>query len=181
MILMLLVIMAGSHKKSPQSAKEWCFAMRVLFVYPFFLQQSALEREWMMPYFPLGLLYLAAAARQAGHEVAVFDGTFAPGPQIYEQQVQAFQPDVVCLASLITLRPMALELAQISRARGCRVIFGGPDPSQSPEAYLTRADEGRAILGGEAENSLVAYLAALAEGSDWRQVPGLIWQGPEAM
>ncbi|MGC9333703.1 MAG: hypothetical protein ACP5JJ_06115 [Anaerolineae bacterium] len=38
----------------------------LLLVNPLFLVQDPVERRLMTPYFPLGLLYLAATARAAG-------------------------------------------------------------------------------------------------------------------
>ena len=49
----------------------------LLLANPLFLSQNEAERELMSPYFPLGLLYLAASVRDCGYSVAVFDGTFA--------------------------------------------------------------------------------------------------------
>ena len=135
--------------------------MRLLFVYPFFLRESALEKKWRTPYPPLGLLYLAAMARQAGHAVSLFDGTFQPGAEAFDDAYDAFSPDVVCLASLVTLRPTALSLARLARARGAAVIVGGQDAASAPEAYL---DSGliSAIVVGEGEETLVELLEALS-------------------
>lgn len=147
--------------------------MRVLLAYPFFLKNSALEREWMMPYFPLGILYLASAARHAGHEVAVFDGTFAESETAFAKHLSDFQPDVVCIASLVTLRPAALELGKMSAAQGAKVIYGGADPSVEPDAYLQ--DEAIVVLG-EGELSFVELLAVLDQQGDIEKVPGIAYQ-----
>ncbi|MGH2593337.1 MAG: B12-binding domain-containing radical SAM protein [Anaerolineae bacterium] len=143
--------------------------MNLLFVYPFFLNESALERQWMTLYPPLGLLYLAAAARQAGHAVTVFDATFASGEADFVAVMEARSPDVVCFASLITLRPTALRLAAISRARGVVTLAGGPDPTTFPEAYLHPSpltplllEEGKRgfdfVVSGEADDTLLELL-----------------------
>jgi anaerobic magnesium-protoporphyrin IX monomethyl ester cyclase len=127
-----------------------------LFVNPFFLKNSVMEQEWMMPYFPLGLLYLAATTREAGHQVAVFDGTFAAGEADFQAALTRHQPQVVCFASLITLRPIALRLADIARDYGATIIFGGPDPSQEPATYL---DHAAVVVRGEGERTLLDLLA----------------------
>lgn len=130
--------------------------MNLLFVNPFFLKDSTMEQEWMMPYFPLGLLYLAAISREAGHHVAVFDGTFSTGPADFQKALMQHQPEVVCIASMVTLRPIAQQLAEIARAYGARIIFGGPDPSQEPAAYL---DEATVVVRGEGEQTLLDLLS----------------------
>jgi radical SAM superfamily enzyme YgiQ (UPF0313 family) len=144
--------------------------MRILFTYPFFLKNSALEREWMMPYFPLGLLYLAATARAEGHSVAVFDGTFESDESAFEAALDTFQPQVVCIASLITLRPAALALGQHSAKGGLTVLYGGPDPTLDPQAYL---HPGAVVVYGEGEQTLVELLHALAQGADLVHVNGI--------
>ena len=75
--------------------------MKVLFVYPFFLEDSVLEQQWQTPYFPLGILYMAAAARGAGHDVTVFDGTFTT-PQAFYETFERLSPDALCIASVVS-------------------------------------------------------------------------------
>ncbi|HKZ86927.1 MAG TPA: cobalamin-dependent protein [Anaerolineae bacterium] len=144
--------------------------MKILFVYPFFLNESALEQQWMTLYPPLGLLYLAAGARRAGHGVAVFDGTFAEGDADFVGALDRHRPDVVCFASLITLRPIALRLASTARLRGAVTIAGGPDPTSYPEEYLLplslreRGPGGEIfslVVTGEADETLLEVLDAL--------------------
>ncbi|MBI3760544.1 MAG: cobalamin B12-binding domain-containing protein [Chloroflexi bacterium] len=153
--------------------------MRLLFAYPFFLGESALEQRWLTPYPPLGLLYLAAAARQAGHTVAVFDGTFQPGREAFALACRDFDPEVVCLATLITLRPTTLRLAEMARASGAAVIAGGADASNDPEAYLRPGGLIRTAAVGEGEETLVELLDALASGPALEGVKGIAFAGSD--
>jgi len=41
----------------------------------------------MRPYSPLATLLAAALIREAGHEVSLFDATFAPGVQAFEEEL----------------------------------------------------------------------------------------------
>ena len=88
------------------------------------------------PYFPLGLLYLASFVRDAGHTVTIFDGTFAPDESAFAEQLADDQPDVVGLSALKPTREMALVLARMAADAGAVVLFGGPDPTVDPSAYL---------------------------------------------
>ena len=146
--------------------------MKVLFVNPFFFAHSALERQFRTFYFPLGLLYLAAVAREAGHDVAVFDGTFIPSEEAFADALDAHQPAVVCIAGWVTVQPAALRLASTAGSRGVRVIVGGPGPTASPAAYLEHQTIDAAVMG-EGERTLVDLLAATAAGNDLRGVAGL--------
>ena len=67
-------------------------SLDILLVHPVFLSQNQAERELMSPYFPLGLLYLAAFLRERGFEVDIFDGTFRMGPGLCALSLEAQQP-----------------------------------------------------------------------------------------
>ena len=130
--------------------------MRLLFAHAFFLNQSALEQRWLTPYPPLGLLYLAAAARRAGHAVSFFDGTFAETESDFDSALARHRPDAVCFGTLITIRPAVLRLAAKARAADCRTVAGGPDATAHPEAYLPAVG---AVVIGEGEHALLDWLA----------------------
>ena len=108
----------------------------LLLAHPLFLAQSPDEQEASSPYFPLGLLYLASWVRQVGHDVAVFDGTFEPGPSAFAGALAQHQPDVVGISALQPTRGTALELARLAAATGAAVVIGGPDPTADPTPYL---------------------------------------------
>ena len=55
----------------------------LMLVNPLFLHEDPVEQRLMTPYFPLGLLYLAAMAREAGYEVSIFDAMFQPGDEAF--------------------------------------------------------------------------------------------------
>jgi radical SAM superfamily enzyme YgiQ (UPF0313 family) len=152
--------------------------LKVLFVNPFFLADSALERQLMTLYFPLGLLYLAGVAREAGHTVTVFDGTFADGDSAFADALDAHAPDVVCIASLVTLRPAALRLARLAHERTATVIVGGPDPTAEPEVYLGEPAVD-VVVAGEGEQTLVDLLATLGTSRDLGNVAGIAYRAAE--
>jgi len=108
----------------------------ILLANPLFISKDPVEARLMTPYFPLGLLYLASMLRQHDYQVAMFDGTFEPDYDSFEQAMQQVQPRIVGITALITTRIHALKLAEIAKRFGAYVIFGGPDPTGKPEAYL---------------------------------------------
>lgn len=109
---------------------------RILFAHPLFLAKSPDEQAASSPYFPLGLLYLAGYVREVGHEVAIFDGTFEPDESSFATALEREQPDVVGLSALLPTRDVALTLAAMAADFGATVIFGGPDPTLTPQTYL---------------------------------------------
>jgi radical SAM superfamily enzyme YgiQ (UPF0313 family) len=108
----------------------------ILLANPLFVWHDPVEKALMTPYFPLGLLYLAAVLRQNDYSVAVYDGAFEQDYSGFEQALIRYQPKVVGITALITVRRSALALAEIAKRHGATVIFGGPDPTGKPEAYL---------------------------------------------
>ena len=112
----------------------------IMLVNPLFIGKDPVEGKLMTPYFPLGLLYLAAALRENDYNVAMFDGTFEPDYDSFEQAMIRCRPKIVGLTALITTRNNALKLAEIAKRHGAYVIFGGPDPTGKPEAYLRHKD-----------------------------------------
>lgn len=112
---------------------------KILLVHPLFLSKSPDEQELSSPYFPLGLLYLAGYVREHGHDVAVFDGTFAPDESTFADALEREQPDMVGISALAPTRDQAVTLAAMAGAAGPIVVVGGPDPTARPEVYLAEA------------------------------------------
>lgn len=109
----------------------------MLLAHPLFLAKSPEEQAASSPYFPLGLLYLASWVREVGHTVAIFDGTFEPGPEAFSDALEQHQPDVVGISALLPTRESAFELAAIAKSSGAIVVVGGPDPTADPAPYVS--------------------------------------------
>lgn len=152
--------------------------MRVLLV-------SANRERIPDPIFPLGLAYIAAAARQAGHEVAVADLCFGRNPLAdLRRQVNAFQPDVVGLsirnidnaAYPLTVeyldqhREVVESLRAVTRAP---IVLGGSGFAILPGPYM-RVLDGDWGVAGEGEQAFVELLAALDRGGNPAGIPGVI-------
>ena len=138
---------------------------KLLLVHPLFLAHSPDEQAAGSPYFPLGLLYLAAYVREKGHDVAVFDGTFSPGPAAFVDRLAVEKPDVVGISALQPTRSMALQLAALAKQAGCSVIFGGPDPTREPLKYAANPAVD-VVVHHEGEQT-IERLLALHKGDGW--------------
>jgi len=108
---------------------------KILFCHPMFLSKNPNEQVASSPYFPLGLLYLAGYVREYGHQVSMFDATFAEDESAFAAALRKEAPDVVGISALMPTREMALTLAQMANEEGAIVILGGPDPTRSPAGY----------------------------------------------
>ncbi len=140
----------------------------LMLVNPLFLHSDPVESRLMTPYFPLGLLYLAGAAREAGHDVTIFDAMFAEGDDAFLSALERERPQIVGLSVLATVREAALRLAALAKAWGATVIVGGADPTARPDLYLQQQAGGVFLVDvaviGEGEDTILEILPPLLEG-----------------
>ncbi len=130
---------------------------------------------------PLGILYVAAAAEKAGHDVTVID---------LAADEREFSPtgfDVVGIHSDTSRSGLALALARRAKAAGAKVVMGGPHPCFAAGEVLGSGAVDF-IIKGEGETAFVRLLDAMASGGGFGEIPGLYWlsegevvQGPPAV
>lgn len=133
----------------------------ILLVNPLFLQEDPVERRLMMPYFPLGLLYLAAALRQESYRVELFDAHFHSGQEAFQEALERHDPAVVGITTLVTTKQFTLRLAGMAKAHGSTVIAGGPDATGAAESYL-RPGTIDLVVYDEAEETILELMGALS-------------------
>jgi anaerobic magnesium-protoporphyrin IX monomethyl ester cyclase len=139
----------------------------VLLIYPYF--RPRVDRsQFRFP--PLGVLYVAAAARAAGHDVRVLDCTFLRREEAARLALAA-RADVVGISCLSTLEDDCLAMAGLLRGRCRLLVAGGPLPTCDPGRFLDVFD---AVVRGEGERTTVELLAAFAGGDDIGGVPGVL-------
>ncbi|MGD2055242.1 MAG: cobalamin-dependent protein [Gammaproteobacteria bacterium] len=151
--------------------------MRVLLV-------SANRERIPDPIFPLGLAYVAAATRQAGHVVEVADLCFDRAPlRTLGSRVRRFRPDLVGL-SLRNVDnaayPRTVDYLEQHRAvvdvlhdtTTAPVVLGGSGFSIMPGAYMQALD-GDWGIAGEAESAFTGLLEALEDGRTPADITGL--------
>lgn len=149
--------------------------MRVTFVYP--------------EYEALGIEYVSAALRRAGHEARlVFDPrlfqdsaiSIAPLGRLFSRRdevldaVAATRPDLVAFSVLTHNWSWFLDLAGAIRARlGVPIVAGGSHPTLAPERVMAEPVVDFACVG-EGEDAAVDLADALARGADTTHIPN-IW------
>ncbi len=144
----------------------------LLLVNPLFLRDDPVESRLMTPYFPLGILYIAATAREAGFRVAIFDAMFASSEADLKAVLEREQPRVVGFGVLATVRRTALHLAGVAKRHGATVLVGGADPTARPAVYLQHKVQNEYVVDvvtvGEAEETVVELLPhLLGDGDPW--------------
>ncbi|MBK7975426.1 MAG: B12-binding domain-containing radical SAM protein [Deltaproteobacteria bacterium] len=119
---------------------------------------------------PIGLGYVGAACRHAGHEVLLRD-VIDPSRDAVSRLVadlDAFRPAVVGFSTMTETHSNGVALARLVKRRyGVPVVFGGWHVSGEPSAALDPAID--VVVRGEGEEAMVELLAALGRGGG----PGL--------
>jgi anaerobic magnesium-protoporphyrin IX monomethyl ester cyclase len=138
----------------------------VVLVYP--QRAPARGRHWIMP--SLGLMYLSAALRRAGHTVRHIDHTFLERDQVLEQ-IEKLQPAVIGIYCMITMQDEALSLAAQVRSKALTVV-GGPYPSGEPDTFVDHFD---LVAVGEGEETIVQIMQHLGDRS-FEEVAGLVFK-----
>ena len=124
------------------------------------------------PYPPLGALYAAAAVRQAGIDVAVFDAMLAHSEHDWTRALDAHTPHVAVLYEdsfnyltkmcLLRMREAAAKMIRACITRGIPVVVAGSDATDHPEIYL--AAGAQVVIVGEGEQTLVELVRAILDG-----------------
>ncbi len=127
---------------------------------------------------PLGLLYVAGALRQAGHDVKLDLSEDAAS----QGQIDFSDADIVGVTSTTSQFKKALTIARAARAAGKTVIMGGPHPTSSSEETL-RSGSVDYIVRSEGEATSVELLQAMQETNgkfDPSRIAGVSWYHKES-
>jgi anaerobic magnesium-protoporphyrin IX monomethyl ester cyclase len=139
----------------------------VLLIYPFF-QPRRDRSPFRFP--PLGVAYLAAALRQAGHEVRLLDCTFLDRAEAIDRAIKD-GADVVGVYCMVTMQDDALRFSAELRGRCRLLVAGGPLPTCAPDAFLGPFD---VVVRGEGEQAMLDLLGALEAGAPRATLAGII-------
>jgi len=137
------------------------------------------------PVFPLGAAYVAAAVRDAGHQVKMLDALVHDDPGLaVKQAVSEFSPDVVG----VSIRnvdnvayPIVITYADnhkmlINAVRSVfsgPVVLGGSGFTILAEELLDHTGAEFGIMG-EGEEAMLSFLEAFAGNKGFADVPGMI-------
>jgi len=133
--------------------------MRILLVQP----NTSTLRGTLCP--PIGLMYVGAVAREAGHEVKILDRNI---DYFSLTKMKRFKPDIVGITSMTG--PMLLDAVHVSRktkeilGKDTPVVWGGVHASILPGETLQN-DYIDYVVVGEGEYTFLQLVEALDNGS----------------
>ncbi len=144
--------------------------MRILFANAFFMAYDAKQKKAAMPYPPLATLYAAAVAEKEGHDVALFDTTYAE-PESVKLKIENFKPEVfivfddsfnyITKMCLRNMRHAVHKMCGIAKLYNCITIVNSSDASDHPQLYLDKQTD--LVLFGEGEMTLQDVLEKLKD------------------
>jgi len=148
---------------------------------------------------PLGLAYLAATVREAGHQVQVVDGV-GEGlgkPRLWKNstllrgltfeeiagRIQP-EPDVIGISCMYSCEwPYAHQLIRVLKRLwpGSLLVGGGEHFSAIPEQSLESCSELTACVMGEGEVTFLEFLERISSSAPLDEVAGIAYRGREGL
>jgi anaerobic magnesium-protoporphyrin IX monomethyl ester cyclase len=142
---------------------------RVLLIYPYFNPRR--DRS-VFRFPPLGIGYVGASLREAGHDVRLLDCTFLRREEA-RQAALAERADVVGIYCMATMLGHAVWFARSLRDRCNLLVAGGPLPTCDPALFMAHFD---VVVRGEGEETMVELLHAFERGTDLGAVQGIVYR-----
>ena len=158
----------------------------ILFGQSYYLKFDPKLWQAMQPYPPLGTLYAASVARQAGYTVALFDAMLAESEAEWQAALAAHRPRCAIIYEdsfnylskmcLLAMRDAAFKMIEMAKAQGCTVILCGSDATDHAASYLQAGAD--FVLLGEGEGTMMELLGVLDGRSPqpFSQIPGLAYK-----
>jgi hypothetical protein len=160
--------------------------MKILFAHSYFYKLDPKQWRFKQPYPPLGTILAAAVAREAGHQVVLFDTNLRDSPLELLPLLVVEKPDCVVIYDdgfnyltkmcLTKMREAAFVMARESRKRGCTVVVSSSDAVDHYEKYLEHGTD--FVIRGEGEETLKALLDCLDNDHPVDALEGIVRQSP---
>jgi anaerobic magnesium-protoporphyrin IX monomethyl ester cyclase len=143
----------------------------ILLIYPYF--KPKIDRS-VFRFPPLGVAYIAASLRQAGHSVQILDCTYLKKDEALHKAL-AFQAEVVGIYCMSSLENACFWFARSLRPHCQLLIAGGPLPTCEPLPFLSIFD---VVVCGEGEQTILELIDAFASKSEWGNILGIAYKSP---
>jgi anaerobic magnesium-protoporphyrin IX monomethyl ester cyclase len=140
----------------------------VLLIYPFFKPRR--DRS-VFRFPPLGISYIAASLRSAGHAVTVIDCTFLKRTEALHQALEV-KAEVVGVYCMVTMVDDSAWFARALRKQSQLLVAGGPLPTCDPTPFLEDFD---VVVRGEGEQTILDLLDTFMQHSDIGGVAGIAY------
>jgi anaerobic magnesium-protoporphyrin IX monomethyl ester cyclase len=158
----------------------------ILLTHSYHLHFDAKQVQKMQPYRPLGTLFAAAALRECGYDVALFD-TMLRNPEEMGEVLESANPRILVIYEddfnfltkmcLSRMREIVWKFTSLARDRSIPVVVHGSDATDHPEVFFENGID--YLLRGEAESTLVALCDAIVSNTATEHIAGLVRRSPQ--
>ena len=152
---------------------------KILFVHPLATIGLRIEKETKYP--PMGIVFLAAVARENGYEVKILDANIEDNSWGNINLILAdFKPDVVGISFTSLLAESASRVAELVKKTNNRiaVIAGGYHPTVMPRLVMENKNFDFSVVG-EGEQTLMELIRELFGSRNFNLVKGLVFRRGE--
>jgi anaerobic magnesium-protoporphyrin IX monomethyl ester cyclase len=136
--------------------------VKVLLIYPYFLEQRVHEEE--ISIVPIGLYYVGALLKEKGYDVHLLNWhRIDETPQEIEKTLRQEKPDVIGFSLFHANRWGAIDIARKAKALDphVKIVFGGIGATFLWEHFLTHFPEVDFIVLGEGEYSFLNLVKSI--------------------
>jgi radical SAM superfamily enzyme YgiQ (UPF0313 family) len=139
--------------------------MKILLIHPKF------ETHIIVP--SLGLGYLAASLKEAGHEVMLLDCLLKDiGLEKFRNILSNEKPVFVGVNAMTTYYSSALEYVMEAKKQGIITCMGGPHITSLPERSLLESKADFVVVG-EGDKTIVSLVNAIENGESFKNIKGI--------
>ena len=145
--------------------------MKVLLIRP--PRRNAWDLSLNMP--PLGLAYVAASARNAGHQVEILDCYVLRWSwKRFSKELKDIKVDVIGFSAMTPVWDVVERAILIARDSADKIVIGGPHPTASKDKIFQDTDLIDATVVGEGEDSFPALLDWWEQGEQGDSPKGIL-------
>jgi len=155
--------------------------MKIFLTHAYYLKDDSNELRIMMPYVPLGILYISSYLKQHGFDVGLYDSTFKSFEEQKKKLLES-KPDVIAIYCNLMTKLNVLQLMKFIKTTPelgkSNLILGGPEPPFYSEEFLNSGAD--IIVEGEGEVTMKSLCEELALPSpDLSKVKGIIFKNKD--
>ncbi len=128
---------------------------------------------------PLGILMLAAVARNEGFDCTVVPAAaLALSEQELLERLEVSRPDILCISSTTLAIGNANSFAVKAKRLfpSLKIVVGGPHVTAAPDETMERFSVFDIAVVGEGEATLIELLNALRQGTALSSVKGIVYR-----
>ena len=139
------------------------------------------------PVAPIGLAYVAAAIKKAGHNVSILDLCFSEAIEgVIRDEIKAYNPEVIGISirnidnvsypnSISYISAIKNVVETCKGSSNAKIVLGGSGFTIMPEMLLNFLNADFGIIG-EGEETFPELLEKIRNGNDFETIFGLIYR-----